>query len=58
MSENNAEAGFTGASIPGFEQWAQQWAPHWAAQAQQAASSLSHGFGDAFKQFLRATLRC
>ncbi|WP_423598990.1 class I poly(R)-hydroxyalkanoic acid synthase [Roseateles sp. MS654] len=50
MSENNAEAGFTGASIPGFEQWAQQWAPHWAAQAQQAASSLSHGFGDAFKQ--------
>ncbi len=50
MSENNAEAGFAGASIPGFEQWAQQWAPHWAAQAQQAASSLSHGFGDAFKQ--------
>ncbi|MDH0864349.1 class I poly(R)-hydroxyalkanoic acid synthase [Mitsuaria sp. GD03876] len=42
MSANNAEAGFTGASFPGFD--------HWAQQAQQAAGSLSHGFGDALRQ--------
>ena len=42
MSANNAAAGSTGASVHGFE--------HWAQQAQQAASGLSHGFGDAFKQ--------
>jgi|GEM_PF-5224548 len=42
MSANNAEAGFTGASFQGFEQWARQ--------AQQAASGLSLGLGDAVKQ--------
>jgi len=42
MSANNAEAGFTGASFQGFEQWARQ--------AQQATSGLSLGLGDAIKQ--------